>query len=327
VSGPVDALFRNINALRGHWMTTTLPIAVLTHLAAPWSGTFRGRSALSNGVSRKQLGTLQQQGFIERVLPDTYRLTATPPSPDQMLCAALLWAGDRAVGDRRSAAMLYRLEGLRTHKPQIVVPSTVRRRSEDVDVRYYDDRRALMVRRIRGVPVTGIEATLMVLAHELDGVALEIACEDARRRRLTTIPALNTYVDRFGVSGRPGVAALRRLLSELDPMHPSRSTLEVLTRHLLAAHGIPGSPGSFRWSGMGVPTTSISRSRTGERSSRPTAGGGTTIRPTTRVTTRSGVSPADTGSSSCSPPGPRSRVESVTSSPTSLQLWSRIRLA
>jgi len=33
---------------------------------------------------------------------------------------------------------------------------------------------------------------------------------------------------------------MRRLLDQLDPEHPSRSTLEVKTRRLLVAHGITG---------------------------------------------------------------------------------------
>jgi hypothetical protein len=72
----------------------------------------------------------------------------------------------------------------------------------------------------------------------LDAEALEIACEHARRRRLTSVPALHAYLDRFGASGRPGVTPLRQLLRELDPAHPLRSTLEVKTRQLLVARGI-----------------------------------------------------------------------------------------
>src|SRR5262245_48998047 len=174
-------------------MTRKSPIAVLTCLAEPSFGAFRGRAAVANGVSRKQLGTLQRHGFLERVHPDTYRLSATAPSPEQQLSAALLWAGDDAVGDRRSAGMLYGLEDVRIKRPQIIVSSARRRRSNSVDVRYYDDRLSLMVRRIRGLAVTGVEATLMALAHELDDVAFEIACEDARRRRLTSVPALRAY--------------------------------------------------------------------------------------------------------------------------------------
>jgi len=82
-------------------MTRKSPIAVLTTLGAPSFGAFRGRAAVAMGVSRKQLGTLQRQGFVVRVLPDTYRLVAATPSHEQRLSAALLWAGDDAVGDRR----------------------------------------------------------------------------------------------------------------------------------------------------------------------------------------------------------------------------------
>ena len=95
-----------------------------------------------------------------------------------------------------------------------------------------------MIRRVRGVAVTGIEATLVALASRLDATRLEVACEDARRRRLTSVSALRAYLDRHGRSGRAGSAPLGRLLRELDPKHPSRSKLEVLTRRLLVANGL-----------------------------------------------------------------------------------------
>jgi very-short-patch-repair endonuclease len=96
----------------------------------------------------------------------------------------------------------------------------------------------LMVRRLRGIPAAGVECTLVQLAAALDDEGFEIACEDARRRQLTSMPALRAYLDRFGTRGRPGVAPMRRLLRELDPVHAARSTLEVKTRRLLVARGI-----------------------------------------------------------------------------------------
>ena len=95
-----------------------------------------------------------------------------------------------------------------------------------------------MLRTNRGVRVTGPEATLLRLAEVLGGEAFEIACEDARRRHLTSVAALRAYLCRFGRPGRPGVTALRALLDQLDPHHPARSTLEVKTRRLLTANGI-----------------------------------------------------------------------------------------
>jgi very-short-patch-repair endonuclease len=81
---------------------------------------------------------------------------------------------------------------------------------------------------------------LVRLGLLLDEEQLEIACEHARRRRLTSVPALSAYLDRFGASGRPGVAAMRTLLRELDPVHASRSTLEVKARRLLVARNMTG---------------------------------------------------------------------------------------
>src|SRR5207245_1873550 len=82
--------------------------------------------------------------------------------------------------------------------------------------------------------------TLVALAATLDDEAFEIACEDARRRRLTSIPAIRSYIARFGRPGRPGIAPLRSLLDELDPVHAARSTLEVKARRLLVTNGFTG---------------------------------------------------------------------------------------
>ena len=93
-----------------------------------------------------------------------------------------------------------------------------------------------MPRRRRDISVTGVEATLVALAGVLDGEPFEIACEDARRRRLISVPSVRAYLDRF--PGRPGAAPLRRLLDGLDPVHAARSTLEVKTRRLLVVNGL-----------------------------------------------------------------------------------------
>jgi very-short-patch-repair endonuclease len=205
---------------------------------------------MADGISRDHLARLRADGVIERVLPDTYRLTAVAPSTEQQLRAALLWAGDAAAATGRSAAQLYGLEGVRADIAEIALPHNVRGRSSRVRV-LHGDRAALVVRLVRGIPTTGPEFTLLRLAHALDALAFEVAWEDARRRRVTSVPAMRSYLDRFGRRGRPGVAALRRALDELDPDHPSRSTLEVKTRRLLVAHGITDFVREFalEWNG------------------------------------------------------------------------------
>jgi hypothetical protein len=70
-------------------------------------------------------------------------------------------------------------------------------------------RAPLLLRTKRGMLVTGVEQTLLALADSLENEAFEIACEDARRRRLTSLRA---YLQQYATSGRSGVAAQRKLL-------------------------------------------------------------------------------------------------------------------
>jgi predicted transcriptional regulator of viral defense system len=232
-------------------MTHESPFSVLSKLTASSFGVFRGNAAIALGVNRNRLTSFIADGVLERVLPDTYRMTAVPDCHEQQLRAALLWAGDDAAGAGRSAGELVSLQGVRPTLPEIAVPRTNARRSSKVTVHQITDRAALMTREVKGLRVTGIEATLSSLAFSLDTEDLEIACEDARRRRLTSVPALRAYLTRFSRPGRRGTAALGALLDELDPREPSRSTLEVKTRRLLATHRISGYRREFplEWKG------------------------------------------------------------------------------
>ena len=209
----------------------------LSRLSESSFGVFRGRSVVESGVTRKQIATLEASGVVERLLPDTYRMTAVQRSRAQSLVAALLWAGSTASAYGRSAGEVYRLEGVRAAMPEIVVLPTSRVRSGRIIVHRAQNRRALLLRRFHGLPVTGIEPTLVALAAVLDAEAFEIACEDARRRGLTSVPALRAYLQGVG-SHRPGNTVLSGLLAQIDPKHAARSTLEVKTRRLLVAHGL-----------------------------------------------------------------------------------------
>ena len=232
-------------------MTREPPIGVVSRLSRPAGGVFRGRDAVAAGLSRQQLGILVARGAVERVLPDTYVIAAVAPSVELRLRAALLWAGPDAAGAGLSAGQWYRMEGVRSSQPEIAVLRSNRPRTRGVVVTRPSDPAALMIRMHNGIRVTGPEATLVRLAHLLDGEALEVACEHARRRRLTSVPALRAYLEHFGASGRPGVAPIRALLRQLDPSHPSRSTLEVKTRRLLVARHLAGFVREFplEWNG------------------------------------------------------------------------------
>ena len=232
-------------------MANGSPDGTLSRLSAASLGLFTGTEAVARGVSRKQLTRLQAEGVIERELPNVYRMTAVRPSAEQRLRAALLWAGDSAAANGASAGAHYGLEGARATQPEIITPSAVHMRSSKVVVQRTDNLDPFMIRRYRGIRVTGVEATLVAFAHDLDGEAFEVACEDARRRRLTAVPAMRSYLTRFGGRGLPGTRATRDLLDDLDPIHAARSTLEVKTRRLLVANRVTAFRREFplTWNG------------------------------------------------------------------------------
>jgi very-short-patch-repair endonuclease len=223
---------------RGDGLAPRSAVAVLSELAAATEGAFRGQEAVQRGVTRTQIAALRAQDVVRRVLPDTYVLSAVVASDRQRLRAALLWAGNDAAAAGRSAGTEYELPIPAAPRPEIVVARRRSPRHPSVMTSTSRDPASLMIRVHRGLRVTGPEATLVALGASLDDATFEIACEDARRRRLTSVPAVRAYLERFGRPGRPGVAATRALLSELDPVHAARSVLEVKTRRLLVAHGL-----------------------------------------------------------------------------------------
>lgn len=222
----------------------------LSRFAADSRGVFTGDDALALDITRKQLWSLHRAGVIQRVFPDVYRLTAVATSNEQSLRAALRWGGDESAAAGRSGGEWYQLEGVHAIRPEILGPRN-NKRCPAIIVHRPVDIKPFMIRTHRGLRVTGVEATLLALAAALEDEAFEIACEDARRRQLTSVPSLRAYLQRYGKAGRPGVSAMRALLKQLDPKHPSRSTLEVKTRRLLVANGITGFVREFplAWKG------------------------------------------------------------------------------
>ena len=101
-----------------------------------------------------------------------------------------------------------------------------------------DDRAALMIRRHRGLSGDGHRAD----AGGARGVLDARGVRDRMRGRSATpahIGPSSARVPRpLRAPRSSGSRRAARLLDELDPVHPARSTLEVKTRRLLVAHGI-----------------------------------------------------------------------------------------
>jgi very-short-patch-repair endonuclease len=197
-------------------------------------GVFSRAQALGAGMSREMIRRRLRAGEWVRCHAGVYRLAGAPRSWEQKLVAACL-AGSGAASHRAAAALL-RLDGFASGVVEI---STPRRISPP----------GVIVHRVslppedvafRGaIPATTAARTLVDLCAVAPPRRVELALEDALRRRLVTVASLTEAVERIGRQGRRGVGRLARLLEDAPATRPAESALEIRLIRLLEGAGLP----------------------------------------------------------------------------------------
>jgi very-short-patch-repair endonuclease len=122
--------------------------------------------------------------------------------------AALLSCGPAAVLSHRSAAALWGISS-EGSSIEVTVPPEVSRRQPGIAIHRTPLGKADIARR-HGLQTTAPARTLLDLARVLQRPQLEAAINEADKLGLTDPDSLRRSIDRF--TGRPGVAALRRVL-------------------------------------------------------------------------------------------------------------------
>lgn len=193
--------------------------------------------ALSGGVSPAVLEGWLRRGVLERVARGVYRLPAVVVSPEQGLLAAVLRCGDGARAGGHSSGWLHRLEGLdMPGYPDIVIP---RGRHVRRDALPYTVRATVLPRAdnatVQDVPCLSATRALIEIAPQLNGKALRVALDSARRRRLTSLTLLRSRVK--ALADHAGSRVVARLLAsgEADP----ESEGERVMQRFLAPLGLP----------------------------------------------------------------------------------------
>jgi hypothetical protein len=197
----------------------------LLELAARQHGLITHTQARGLGWSAAALRRLIQSGSWIRMLPGVVRSVATPVSFRQTAMAAVLWASSGAVASHVTAARLWRLDGATDldRRIDVTIPRRLDRRSDIVTVHRSTDLPRSDRDAIDGIAVTSATGTLVDLAGVVPVSVLELAAEDAFRRRLTS-PL--THEDR---TIRVDLAYPdRRLAIEFDSLrwHSGRTKLE-----------------------------------------------------------------------------------------------------
>ena len=154
----------------------------------------------------------------------------------QELHGACLAAGTGTAASHRAAAGLWRLDGIAPGAVELSVPRDMTYRRHVLHrVR---DLAEVDLTTVDGIPVTTLARTLVDLGGVVDDLVLERALESALRAGLS-LRRLVWRLDALGGRGRPGAAALRRVLDQRRGTVPTESELETRFVQLVRDAGLP----------------------------------------------------------------------------------------
>ena len=169
-----------------------------------------------------------------------YRIAGLPLSWRGSLLAAC-WAGDPdTLASHRSAAELWQLPGRSIDVLEITCRRWRRTREQGLVVHETRAHETVGRRVLDGIPVTSPARTIFDLAGAMGTATLDLAIENALRRKLTTTPELVATLDQLGRRGRAGTTKLRKALAERRNHETlSESEAERLVMRMLSANGLP----------------------------------------------------------------------------------------
>jgi very-short-patch-repair endonuclease len=203
-------------------------------------GVFRVRDARAAGLTRNQVEHRVETGRWVTLHPGVFRLRGVAPTWKGKLLAACWAGGGRAVASRRSAAALHGLPGGKRDFAEITTPRWRRTRHDGVTVHESTRLDPCDVEVVDGVPVTTVGRTLFDLGGVYGRGMVEYALENALRRGLITLPALEATLHRLSRRGRAGGPVLRHLLeARRVRSSPTESEMETKLLRILEAAGLP----------------------------------------------------------------------------------------
>lgn len=205
-------------------------------LAARQRGVIRNDQAHDCGFTRERLQRRVDSGRWIRAYPCVYRVGGAPEDWRQELKAFTLWLRDGVLSHHTAAALHGfsqfapgRLEATVTHGVRPPAGVVVHRVSAIAprDIASVD-----------GLPVTSLSRTLIDLSATLEPALFRSCCDEALRRRWTTLDRLDATVERNLC--RRGLTRVRSLLHTLRGGDgPTESELEHRVRELLRDAGFP----------------------------------------------------------------------------------------
>ncbi len=191
------------------------------------------------GVSERAAEARVSAGLWERRASGLYVINAAPHDWKQDLLAAQLAGGPLAAVARLAAAAFWRVSGFPEGPVDTMNPYGSNHAPGFGYLRQSCDLREDHIVVREGIRVTRPTRTLFDVAPHISLGRLERACSNAIAMRLTSEQALKMIVDELGKRGRPGTAAMRKVLGMRASGRRAESGLELHFLDALVAQGVP----------------------------------------------------------------------------------------
>ena len=198
------------------------------------------KQAIEDGMTYQSIGRLAASGEWERMHANVFRVGPAPSSFRQNVMGACLATEGVACGT--TAGSLHGIQGCHPGEVEVLILSRRRgpARPQGVRVRrtnYLPDGDVYL---IHGIPATSPARTLLDLGSRFGLAKLRRAVISAADKKIVTPLQLWEQLANAGRCGRPGTAAFRRVLEELDfDEELSDSDLEEIAQGLIVAKGYP----------------------------------------------------------------------------------------
>jgi predicted transcriptional regulator of viral defense system/very-short-patch-repair endonuclease len=209
----------------------------LDRLAARQHGLLTRAQALAAGATPSVVDHRVASGRWVGIGRGLYRVAGVPVTWETKLAGACL-AGP-AVASHRSAAVLWGIGDVRPGRAEITIPRGRRLHVAGVRVHESRDLDAADPRRLRGIPVTGVERTLIDLGMVCRVQQVEDALFDAIDRRVTTWDRVLRSFAGHARKGRDGVGTMRSIIDRNLHRALPQSRLEALVERAIAEGGLP----------------------------------------------------------------------------------------
>jgi very-short-patch-repair endonuclease len=212
------------------------PDGEIAAIAARQHGAFTRTQAIDAGFTPPAILHRRRTGRWTDLRRGVFAIAGAPPTHEQRVVAAVLSFGPGALAASVTAAWLLGLVERPGDFVYVLLPDGQHRGTrKGVVVR----EAALTkgdIRKVKSIPCTAPERTIIDLAAVLTERAVEAALDDAVQLGLTTVPKLARYIRSRNLGRRPGTRTLKRLLDDRTKGVPQKELEKIFLRRLRAAN-------------------------------------------------------------------------------------------